>query len=133
MKKINFNEIIDVFETGTELNIGIFPNKNIVKYGFSCIDNELTLYLQAPDENIKTIKNCVSKNKQVNLYKWSGKGMVSGDGIVKILETKEEKTNGLKYITEQQTKMDKEYNFNENELEDLFIFKILVENMYKMY
>ena len=133
MKKIDFNEIADVFETGTELNIGIFPNKDIVKYGFSFTDNELTLYLQAPDENIKTIKNYVSENKQVNFYKWSSKGMVSGDGIVKILETKEEKTNGLKYIMEQQTKMDKEYNFNENEPDDLFLIKISVENMYKMY
>jgi hypothetical protein len=133
VEKININEIADVFETGTELNIGIFPNKNIVKYGFSRINNELTLYLQVPDENINFIKNYVSKNKQVNFYKWSGKGMVSGDGIVKILETKEEKTNSLKYIVEQQTKMDKEYNFNKNEFEDLFIIKILVENMYKMY
>ena len=133
MEKINFNEIVDVFETGTELNIGIFPNKNIVKYGFSCIDNELALYLQVPDENINFIKNYVSKNKQVNFYKWSGKGMVSGDGIVKILETKEEKTNSLKYIMEQQAKMDKENNFDENEQENLFIIKILVENMYKMY
>ena len=133
MEKINFNEIIDVFEIGTELNIGIFPNKNTVKYGFSCIDNKLTLYLQASDENIKIIKNYVSENKQVNFYKWSSKGMVSGDGIVKILDTKEEKTNGLKYIMEQQTKTDKENNFNENELKDLFIIKILVENMYKIY
>ena len=131
MEKINFNEIVDVFEIDTELNLGIFPNNNIVKYGFSCIDNKLTLYLQAPDENI--IKNSVSENEQINFYKWTAKGMVSGDGIVKILETKEEKTNGLKYIMEQQTKMDKEYNFNENELDDLFIIKILVKNMYKMY
>jgi len=131
MKKINFNEIIDVFEINTELNLGIFPNKNIVKYGFSCIDNELTLYIQAPDENIN--KDSVSENKQINFYKWSNKGMVSGDGIVKILETKEEKINGLKYIIKQQTKTDKEYSFNENELEDLHIIKILVENMYKTY
>jgi hypothetical protein len=133
MKKINFNEMADVFEIDTELNIGIFPNKNILKYGFSCIDNKLTLYLQAPHEKVNIIKNSVNENKQVNFYKWSSKGLVSGDGIVKILETKEEKINGLKYIMKQQTKMDKEYNFNENELENLFIIKILVENMYKMY
>jgi len=133
MEKINFNEIVDVFEIGTELNIGIFPNKNIVRYGFSCIDNELILYLQVPDEKINLIKNYVTENKQVNFYKWSGKGMVSGDGIVKILKTKEEKTNGIKYIMEQQTKIDKESNFNENEFEDLFLIKVLVENMYKMY
>jgi len=133
MIKINFNEIVDVFEIDTELNLGIFPNKNIVKYGFSCIDNELSLYLQAPYEKINIIKNYVNEGKQVNFYKWSSKGMVSGDGIVKILETKVEKINGLKYIMEQHTKMNKEYNFNENELEDLFIIKILVENMYKIY
>jgi hypothetical protein len=133
MEKINFNKIADVFEKDTELNIGIFPNKNTVKYGFSCIDNELTLYLQALDENINIIKNYVSENKQINFYTWSSKGMVSGDGIIKILETKEEKINGLKYIMEQQTKINKEYNYNENELEDLFIIKILVENIYKMY
>jgi len=133
MEKINFNEISEFFEKDTELNIGIFPNKNIVKYGFSCIDNKLTLYLQASDKNINLIKNSVSENKQVNFYKWSSKGMVSGDGIVKILRAKEEKTNGLKYIMEQQTKMDKEYNFNENEIEGLFIIKILVENLYKIY
>ena len=133
MKKIKINEIVDVFEINTELNIGIFPNKNIVKYGFSCIDNELTLYIQVPDENININKNSISENKQVNFYKWSSKGMVSGDGIVKILETKEEKMNGLKYIMKQQTRMDKEYSFNENELEDLYIIKILVENMYKTY
>jgi hypothetical protein len=131
MEKINFNEIVDVFEINTELNIGIFPNKNIVKYGFSCIDNELTLYIQVSDENIN--KDSVSENKQINFYKWSSKGIVSGDWIVKILETKKEKTNGLKYIMKQQIKMGKEYSFNENELDDLYIIKILVENMYKTY
>ena len=134
MEKTNFNEISDVFETGTELNIGLFPNKNILKYGFSCVDNELSLYLQAhQDEIINIIKNYVDKNKQINFYKWSSKGMVSGEGVVKILETKEEKINGLTIIIKQQTGNDKEITFDENVFNNLFLFKITVENLYKMY
>ena len=132
MEKTNFSEILDVFETGTELNLGIFPNTHIVKYGYSCINNEFILYLQGV-EKIDTIKNYVNTNESVNFNKYSSKGkMVSGDGTVTILETKEEKINGLKYIMKQQTETGNEYNINENELDDLFVFKILVENIYKI-
>ena len=132
MEKTDFNEILDVFKTGTELNLGIFPNTNIVKYGYSCIGEEFILYLQGI-EKIDIVRNYVEKNKSVNFNKWSIKGkMVSGHGNVTILETKEEKTNGLKYIMKQQTEMGNKYNINDNELEELFVFKILVENIYMM-
>ena len=132
MERANFNEILDVFETGTELNLGIFPNTNIVKYGYSFINNEFILYLHGA-EKTDINKDYLKTNKSVNFNKYSSKGkMVSGDGNVTILETKEEKINGLKYIKKQQTKMGNEYNINENEIDDLLVFKISVENIYKI-
>jgi len=129
MKEKNFNEILDIFASGTELNLGMLPNTNIVKYGYSYIDNKLTSYLQGK-EKIDIIKNYVKSNSIVHFNKFSTKGkLINGDGNVKILETKEEKINGLKYIMKQQSRLNNENNINENDLKELFIFQILVENV----
>jgi hypothetical protein len=129
MKEKDFNEILDVFVNGTELNLGLYPNTNIVEYGYSYIDNKLIFYLKGK-ERIDIIKKYVETNDLVHFYKYSSKGkLVNGEGNVKILETKEEKMNGLKYIKKQQTGLDNENNINENDLKDIFIFKVLVEKI----
>ena len=131
MEITNFNEISDVFETGTELNLGIIPNTNIVKYGYS-YNNEFILYLQGL-EKIDKIKNYLETDKYAKFYKWSSKGkMVNGEGNVTILETKDEKINGLKYIMKQQNTSN-DCKINEGELENIFIIKILVEKVYRFY
>jgi hypothetical protein len=127
----NFNEISDVFEIGTELNLGVFPDSNVVKYGYS-YNNEFILYLQGI-EKIDKIKDYLETYKHANFYKWSSKGkMVNGEGNATILETKEEKINCLKYIMKQQ-KTNNDYIIKEGDLENIFVFKILVEKIYRMY
>jgi hypothetical protein len=62
--------------------------------------------------------------------KWSKGGyFVTGDGSVIILETVEEKTNGLKKILEQQAMAESINNINENEIINLFLFKVIVKSM----
>jgi hypothetical protein len=50
MEEKNFHKIMEVFENGTELNLGMIRNTNIVKYGYNNIGKELTLCLQGSGE-----------------------------------------------------------------------------------
>jgi len=130
MEEKDLNKILEVFSNGTELNLGIYPNTNIVKYGYDCIGKELTLYIQSSGKEIEKIKDYVEKNNVVHFNKWSKNGnFVNGDGNVTILKTEEEKLKGLKKITEQQTKKERNSNADKNEIMNLFLFEILVKNV----
>jgi len=129
MEEKNIDKVLGVLENGTELNLGIFPDTNIVKYGYSNTENELSLFIQGMDKEIEKIKNYIEKNEIVNFNKWSKDGyFVSGEGNVILLETKDEKINGLKKIKEQQIKTEGNSNIDENEIMNLFLFKIIVKN-----
>jgi len=130
MKEQDLEKTLEVFKNGTELNLGIFPNTNIVKYGYDNKENELTLYIQVSDKESDKIKKYINKNETVNFNKWSKEGyFVNGEGNTIILKTNEEKTGALKKISEQQTKTESNINISENEITNLFLFKIIVNDM----
>jgi hypothetical protein len=130
MEKTDFNGIIDVIENGSELYIGILPNINMVNYGYYYSNNEFVFYCLGKDEVIDIVKNIIDKNKSIHFIKWSDSDkIVQGNGNVTLLETVEEKTNGLRYIMKQKN----EHEINQNGILDLFIFKIVVENVYIVY
>ena len=133
MEERHINEILEVFVKGTELNIGLLPDTKVAKYGYSYSNNEFILYIKGSDEVIDIIKNCVKDNKAAHFNKWAIDGkFVTGYGTVKIMETNEEKIYGLNFIVKQETENDIEQYINDNKINELFIFKIVVENTYLM-
>jgi len=129
MEEKNFNDILKVFENGTELNLGIYPDTNIVKYGYNYTENGLTLYIQGSGKDFEKIKNYVEQNQIVHFNKWSKEGIfVRGEGTVLILKTEEEKLTGLKKIMKQQNKTESNGNFDKNEIMNLFLCEIKVNN-----
>ena len=104
MKEANFNEILKILENGNKLNLGILSHvycECIVEFGYPYEDNKLTLY--AKGASIPK----VILNEKVTFYKWAEEKMVKGEGIVKILETKEEKETGVKHIMKRQTETER--------------------------
>ena len=127
------HETLEVFARGKELNIGILPNTKVVKYGYSYIDNEFTLFLQGSDEAAEIIRNCIKDNKALHFHKWASDGkFITGYGNVKILESEKEMANGLKFISNQQADKNFELYINENDINKNYVFKVLVENTYLM-
>ena len=130
MNEQNINGFLEVFKMGIELNLGVFPDIKIVKYGYSCIDGKLTLYLEGSGDEVNILKNYKETTDVAHFYKFSSKGkMVKGNGKITLLESKEDKIYGLNYIKKQSGK-DNEYNFNEKELNNIHILKVAVENFY---
>jgi hypothetical protein len=129
MAEIDINIISDFFAIGREINLGQFQNAVVVKYGYTHINNELILYLKGSNENNDFIKNYIGINNEAHFYKFSGQGShIVGNGSAKILETKEEKINGLKIIIKQQMGYNDGLTFDENKLNELLVAKILVKN-----
>ena len=124
-----FDLISYFFETGKHMNFGIFPNVVMVEYGYSYINNEFVLYIKGSNEDNNFIRNYIEKDKEAHFYKFLANGeYIIGNGSVKILETKEEKINGLKMIIKQQFGTNEGLTFDENALNDILIVMILVEN-----
>jgi len=126
MEQADFNNVVDAFNDNAALYLGIMPNIDEVKFGYSYINSKFTLYCQATDRSIKELKKRVLNNKSIHFIKWAKNGnIIQGDGIVIILETKEERGNGINYIL----KHYKEKNeLNINDIDNLFLFKIEVNN-----
>jgi len=130
MIKTDINEIIEVFEKDTDLFIGLMPNIKKVIHGYYYNDIEFIIYLQPENEVIDIIKNIVETEKTINFIKWSDSSkIIQGNGDVVLLETDEEKINGLNYIVKQ-TGKNNNYDVNKNDIKDLIIIKLKVENVY---
>jgi nitroimidazol reductase NimA-like FMN-containing flavoprotein (pyridoxamine 5'-phosphate oxidase superfamily) len=111
-----------------------------LNYGFSYDDEKLTLYFHAALEGKKL--DIIKKNNNACFeidcdtklvegtapcdYGYEFKSII-GFGKIILLETKEEKTNGLNYLMKQQTGKDIKFDFNENDLKNVVVFKMLVE------
>jgi len=111
-----------------------------LNYGFSYDDGKLTLYFHSATEGKKI--DIIQKNNNVCFeidceakliegeapcdYGYEFKSII-GFGKIIILETQEEKTNGLNYLMKHQTGKDKKYDFNENNLRNVTVLKLLVE------
>ena len=67
----------------------------------------------------------IEKEKASN-YSYAYKSII-GFGKIFFLETNEEKTNGLNNLMKHQTGKDIEYNFTEDELNNVCVYKMIVE------
>ena len=111
-----------------------------LNYGFSYDGGKLSLYFHSATEGKKI--DIIKKNKNVCFeidcdtklvegknpcdYGYEFKSII-GFGEIIILDKKDEKINGLNYLMKQQTGRDIKYDYNENELEKIFVFKILID------
>ena len=126
MKEANFIEILKILENG-KLNLGILSHvycECIVEFGYSYEDNKLTLYAKGA-----SIPKIIF-NEKVTFYKWAEEKMIKGEGIVKILETKEEKETGVKHIMKRQTETKREKYIDRNEINNMNILEIDVKKIY---
>jgi len=111
-----------------------------LNYGFSYDDKKLTLYFHCAMEGkkIDIIRNnnnacfeidCDTKlieGKKPCNYGYEFRSII-GFGKIIFLDTKDEKINGLNYLMKQLTEKDVKYDFNENELNSVIVFKMTVD------
>jgi len=111
-----------------------------LNYGFSYENGVLTLFFHGATEGkkIEMIKNndnaCFETDCDTKLiegevpcdYGYAYKSIV-GFGKIKILETGEEKTNGLNTIMKQQTGKEIKYEYDERRLNNVTVFKLTVD------
>jgi nitroimidazol reductase NimA-like FMN-containing flavoprotein (pyridoxamine 5'-phosphate oxidase superfamily) len=111
-----------------------------LNYGFSHDDGKLTLYFHSAMEGKKI--DILQKNNNVCFeidcdtkliegeapcnYSYEFKSII-GFGKIILLDTKDEKINGLNHLMKQQTGKDIKYDFNDNELKNVIVFKMAVE------
>jgi nitroimidazol reductase NimA-like FMN-containing flavoprotein (pyridoxamine 5'-phosphate oxidase superfamily) len=111
-----------------------------LNYGFSYDEQKLTLYFHCATEGRKIdiiqknnnacfeidcdTKLIEGKNPCDCAYEFKS---IIGFGKIIFLDTKDEKINGLNYLIKQQTEKDIKHDFNENELNNVVVFKMLVD------
>ena len=143
---IDINEKLDIIEKCKYCRLGLSEN-NIpyiipINYGFSYDNNKLVLYFHSAKEGRKL--DIIQKNNNACFeidcdtklvegekpcdYGYEFKSII-GFGEIIILEKIEEKIKGLNYLMKHQTGKDIKYNFNENELNNVIIFKMEIEEL----
>jgi nitroimidazol reductase NimA-like FMN-containing flavoprotein (pyridoxamine 5'-phosphate oxidase superfamily) len=140
----DIDEKLKIIEKNKICRLGLsendYPYIVPLNYGFSYDDGKLTLYFHGATEGKKM--DIIKKNNNVCFeidcdtelikgeapcnYGYEFKSII-GFGKIIILEAKDEKINGLNYLMKQQTRKDIKYDFNENELKNVSVFKMTVE------
>ncbi len=138
------NEKLEIIAKCKVCRLGLsennFPYIVPLNYGFSYDNEKLTLYFHGALEGKKIDmiqKNnnacfeidCDSKlieGKNPCDYGYEFKSII-GFGKIVILESKDEKIDGLNYLMKQQTGKDIKYEFSEDELSHVMVFEMLVE------
>jgi nitroimidazol reductase NimA-like FMN-containing flavoprotein (pyridoxamine 5'-phosphate oxidase superfamily) len=141
---IDINEKIKIIEKCKICRLGLsennYPYIVPLNYGFSYDDEKLILYFHCAMEGKKI--DIIKKNNNVCFeidcdtkliegeapceYGYEFKSII-GFGKIILLDTKDEKINGLNFLMKQQTGKDIKYNYNENELKNVIILKMFVE------
>ncbi|MDR0455571.1 MAG: pyridoxamine 5'-phosphate oxidase family protein [Treponema sp.] len=141
---VDINEKLEIIAKCKVCRIGLsennYPYIVPLNYGFSYNDEKLTLYFHGAKEGKKM--DIIQKNNNACFeidcdtrliegenpcgYSFEFKSII-GFGKIILSETKDEKINGLNYLMKQQTGEDKKYDFNENELNSVVVFKMVVE------
>ena len=117
-----------------------FPYIVPLNYGFSHDDGKLSLYFHCASEGKKIDiirKNnnaCFEIDCDTNLikgiracdYSYEFKSII-GFGKIVFLDTKDEKINGLNYLMKQQTGKDIKHDYNEKELNNIVVLRMLVD------
>jgi len=138
------NEKLEIIAKCNVCRIGLsennYPYIVPLNYGFSYNDGKLSLYFHCAIEGkkmdiIKKNNNacfeidCDTKliegEKPCN-YGYEFKSII-GFGKIVILDTKDEKSEGLNYLMKNLTGKYLKYDFNENELKNVIILKMLVD------
>jgi nitroimidazol reductase NimA-like FMN-containing flavoprotein (pyridoxamine 5'-phosphate oxidase superfamily) len=140
----NIDEKLKIIEKCKVCRLGLsennYPYIIPLNYGFSYEDEKLTLYFHgaADGKKMDIIKNnnnaCFEIDCDTKLIEgeipcnhgYEYKSII-GFGKIIILETKNKKINALNYLMKQQTGKNIKYDFNENEINSIMIFKMLVE------
>jgi len=111
-----------------------------LNYGFSYDDEKLALYFHCATEGKKI--DIIKKNNNACFeidcdtkldegqkacdYGYEFKSII-GFGKIIFLDTNDEKTNGLNYLMKHQTEKDIKYDYKEDELNNIIVFKLLVD------
>jgi len=136
---------IKIIENCKYCRIGLsennYPYIVPLNYGYSYEDENLTLFFHSAKEGkkIDIIKNnneaCFEIDYDTKLiegekacnYGYEYRSII-GFGKIIFLETNEEKIEGLNKIMQHQTGEKNNYTFNENEVKNVLVFKMVVED-----
>jgi len=138
------NEKLEIIAKCKVCRIGLsennYPYIVPLNYGYSYDDGKLTLYFHCAKEGKKI--DIIKKNNNACFeidcdtkliegekpcdYGYEFKSII-GFGKIFILDTKDEKINGLNYLMKQQTGKDIKYDFYENELNNVIVLKMPVD------
>jgi nitroimidazol reductase NimA-like FMN-containing flavoprotein (pyridoxamine 5'-phosphate oxidase superfamily) len=141
---INIDEKLEIIAKCKVCRLGLsennYPYIVPLNYGFSYDDGKLTLYFHCAKEGKKI--DIIKKNNNVCFeidcdtklvegknpcdYGYEFRSII-GFGKIIFLDIKDEKIDGLNYLMKQQTGKDKKYYFNENELNNVLVFKMQVD------
>jgi nitroimidazol reductase NimA-like FMN-containing flavoprotein (pyridoxamine 5'-phosphate oxidase superfamily) len=141
---IDIDEKLKIIEKCKVCRLGLsennYPYIIPLNYGFSYYNGKLTLYFHGATEGKKI--DIIKKNNNACFEIDCDAKLIEGDnpcnygyeyksiigfGKIFILETKEEKINGLNYLMKQQTGKDIKYNFTEDEINNVIVYKMLAE------
>ena len=140
---IEINEKLEIIKRCKYCRLGLsennYPYVVPLNYGFTYENNNLTLYFHSALEGRKL--NIIKENKKACFeidcdtkliereipcnYSYEFKSIM-GFGEIVILENINEKIKGLSILMKHQTGNDTKYNFNENELNKIIVYKLLV-------
>ena len=130
MENNEFSEMLEILEKGSQLNVGLYPELKVVRYGYHYLDKRITLFLQAEQNDINFIKDFIKLNVKINFNKWSSNGnYIIGDGYCKILEDDNQKLDGLSYIIKQHNKNNLDYDIDVKSLDEILIIEFYIENI----
>jgi nitroimidazol reductase NimA-like FMN-containing flavoprotein (pyridoxamine 5'-phosphate oxidase superfamily) len=143
-KITDIDEKLKIIEKCKVCRLGLsennYPYIIPLNYGFSYEDEKLTLYFHgaADGKKMDIIKknnnacfeiDCDTKLIEGELpcnYSYEYKSII-GFGKIIILETKDKKIDALNYLMKHQTGKNIKYDFNENKINSIAAFKMVVE------
>jgi len=140
----DINEKLNVIEKCKYCRLGLsennFPYIIPLNYGYSYENEKLILYFHGAKEGKKIdliLKNnnaCFEIDCDTKLveaenpcnYGYEYKSII-GFGKIILLEENDEKTIGLNYLMKHQTGKDIKYDYSENDLNNVMVYKMLVD------
>ncbi|MDR2467866.1 MAG: pyridoxamine 5'-phosphate oxidase family protein [Spirochaetaceae bacterium] len=141
---VNIEDKMHVIDKCKVCRLGLSENNRPyiipLNYGYSFKDDTLILFFHSALEGKKVdiIKhnnkacfevdcdNQLIEGENACSYSYAFKSII-GFGEITILESKKEKSNGLNAIMKQQTGKETEYDFTEDQLRNVMIYKLDVE------
>jgi len=142
---VEINKKIEIIDKCKVCRLGLsennFPYVVPLNYGYMFENDKLTLFFHGAKEGkkIKIIKNnnnacfeidcdgkLIERDKPSD-YSYEYKSII-GFGKIILLEIKEEKIKGLNCLMKHQTGIDMNLDFTEDELNNVYVYKMIVED-----